>query len=104
MNISEYFVKKYMKMTEEEFVKFNNDNKNAIDLYKDFIMDIIKTTLIIPDSNMYCKVLEVFPEFNISESSFRKYVNKLRVETGYDKYKTAGKTLRDDPIPGMKLR
>lgn len=100
MNISEYYIKKYMKMTEEEFVNFNNDNKNIIDSYKDFIMDIIKVTPTIPDTNIYYKILETFPEFNVSESSFRKYVKRLRVETGYDKYKNAGKTLRDDPIPG----
>lgn len=67
MNISKYCIKKYMKMTEEEFVNFSNDNKNIIYSYKDFIMDIIKVTPTIPDSNIYYKILDTFPEFNVSE-------------------------------------
>ncbi|MCM1514668.1 MAG: hypothetical protein NC090_06730 [Anaeroplasma bactoclasticum] len=82
INISEYYCKKYMRMTEEEFVNVISNNKNVMDSYKDFIMDIFKTTPIIPDSNIYYNVLEVLLEFNISDSSFRKYAKRLRVETG----------------------
>lgn len=80
------------------------ENKISLDAYKDFILDIIKTTPTIPDSNIYYKTLESFPEFNISESAFRKYAKRLRVETGYDKFKKIGKTLRDDPKPGEEAQ
>lgn len=61
MKTTEYYIKKYMKMTEEEFVNFSNDNKNVLDSYKDFIMDIIKVTPTIPDSNIYYKGFRDIP-------------------------------------------
>lgn len=85
--ISEYMTSKYWKMDEDQFKDSLVENRISLDAYKDFILDIIKTTPTIPDSNIYYKILESFPEFNVSESAFRKYAKRLRVETGYDKYK-----------------
>lgn len=104
LDISEYMTSKYWKMNEEQFKDSLVENKISLDAYKDFILDIVKTTPTIPDSNIYYKILEAFPEFNIAESAFRKYAKRLRIETGYDKFKTIGKDLRDDPKPGEEAR
>lgn len=104
LGISEYMTSKYWKMDEDQFNDSLVENRISLDAYKDFIFDIIKTTPTIPDSNIYYKVLEAFLEFNVSESAFRKYAKRLRVETGYDKYKTIGKALRDDPKPGEEAQ
>lgn len=91
-------------MDEDQFEDSLVENKISLAAYKDFILDIIKTTPTIPDSNIYYKVLEAFPKFNVSESAFRKYAKRLRVETGYDKYKKIGKSLRDDTKPGEEAQ
>jgi len=104
LGISEYMTSKYWKMNEDQFKDSLVENKISLDAYKDFILDIIKTTPTIPDSNIYYKILESFHEFNVSESAFRKYAKRLRVETGYDKFKTIGKALRDDPKPGEEAQ
>lgn len=104
LGISEYMTSKYWKMDEDQFNDSLVENRISLDVYKDFIFDIIKTTPTISDSNIYYKVLEAFLEFNVSESAFRKYAKRLRVETGYDKYKTIGKALRDDPKPGEEAQ
>ncbi len=104
LGISEYMTSKYWKMDEDQFNDSLVENGISLDAYKDFIFDIINTTPTIPDSNIYYKVLEAFLEFNVSESAFRKYAKRLRVETGYDKYKTIGKALRDDLKPGEEAR
>lgn len=91
LGISEYMTSKYWKMVEDQFKDSLVENKILLDAYKDFIFDIIKITPTIPDSNIYYKILESFPKFNVSKSAFRKYAKRLRAETGYDKYKTIAK-------------
>lgn len=104
LGISEYMTSKYWKMNEDQFKDSLVENRISLDAYKDFILGIIKTTPTIPDSNIYYKALEAFPEFNVSESAFRKYAKRLLVENGYDKYKKIGKILRDDPKPGEEAQ
>ena len=100
----EWNIRKIAKLSESEFLEFQNKKGDALEKYIPFIMDIIKTTPTIKDSNVFFKLRETFPEFQVSEASFYRFVKKLRKDTGYARFKTKGTSVREEPIPGEEAQ
>ena len=64
--LKEYDVRRCWNITEDEFkILLDRIGPEKISLYKDYILDILKVTLTIPDTNIYYKVLEDFPDIFI---------------------------------------
>lgn len=104
LNVSSYQIKRFWNMSEEEFLDSLNDNKDELSRYDDFILDIVKLTPTIPDSNVYYKIREKFPDFSVSEKTFRKYMKILRAKTGYDRFKKISTRIRETPKPGEEAQ
>lgn len=104
MKISSYTLRKIWDMTEEEMDDYFSNQGMSIESYRDFIMEILETTPTITNLNIYYKVLEAFPESDISEANFQKYMKRLRMETGYERFAKKSTTIRDNPIPGEETQ
>ena len=97
-------LKKIWDMTVSEFNDYISNQGSAIEPYREFILDILETTPTLTNLNIYYKVLEAFPESNISESNFQKYMKNLREETGYDRFTKFSTSIRANPIPGEETQ
>ena len=103
--LKEYDVRRCWNRTEDEFkVLLDRIGPEKISLYKDYVLDILKVTPTIPDTNIYYKLLEDFPNADIGESAFRKYMKKLRKETGYDRFRKISTSIRENPEPGEEAQ
>ena len=97
-------IRKVSKLTLDEFKALNEKHVKALDRYENYILSIIKTTPTIKDSNIYYKLMEDFPEFNVSEATFYRYIKDLRKEHGYDRFKKKGTMIREEAIPGEEAQ
>lgn len=104
MRISNWHIRKVWKLNEEQFLELKAKEQKPLEQYIGFIMSIIKTTPTISNSNVYYKLLEAFPDCKASESTFYKFIKKLRQETGYERFVRKGTTMRENPIPGEEAQ
>ena len=104
LGTSKYMMRKCWHLTEDEFIDFLNGSKEELSRYDDFILDILRVTPTIPDTNIYYKIRESFEDFSVSEGAFRKYIKRLRIKTGYDRFRKVRTTVRDEPRPGEEAQ
>ena len=104
MGLKYWDIRKVAKLSLEEFNALQDKEGNKLDKYANYILDIIKKTPTIKDSNIYYKLREDFPEFTASEPTFYRYVKALRKEYGYDRFKKKGTSIRSEAIPGEEAQ
>ena len=90
--------------THDQFEAFLRSENEKVEFYREFILDMIETTPTITSINIYYKLKEQYPEFKGSESNFKKYVKKLRTETGYDRFTKFQTTIRENSEPGEEMQ
>ncbi|MCK9329263.1 MAG: IS21 family transposase [Candidatus Cloacimonetes bacterium] len=104
LELKEWEIRKYWNMTEDEFRGLQQEAIPTFDKYKDFVVNILKVTPMIPDRNVMFKLKEAFPDFDISTSAFYRYIKSLREEHGFDKFKKRNTVLRQNPEPGEEAQ
>ena len=97
-------VKKCWSMNENEFKNSLTLNASSLESYREYIMEILRFTPTIPDTNIFYKIKEDYPESTFTESVFRKYMKRLREETGYDRFRKKSTTIRENPEPGEEAQ
>ena len=58
-----------------------------MDNYKSFILDVLSVTPQIRQTNIYYKLQERFPDFEIPQTTFYRYIKKLREEYGLNQFR-----------------
>ena len=97
-------IRKFWNYSESEFKNYLLDIESDMSSYYAYIVDILKTTPTIPDTNIYYKLKEDFLDFQVSESTFRRYIRKIRKELGYDRFRKKNTSIRATPIPGEEAQ
>ena len=83
--ISRPTVKKYWKMSEEEYVEYRVESKKRfriLDVYREFIEEELRKYAEMTGAIMHGHLLERDPELRVSASTVREYVALLREELG----------------------
>jgi len=103
--ISRNNIKKVWNLSEDDFKKIELNTIEYLSSYKDYMIDIIKTTPEIKDANIMYRIKEAFPDFDCARSTFYKYIKKIRIETGYDNYnKNKYRSYRELTPPGYEAQ
>ena len=79
-------MRKCWHLTEDEFIDFLNGSKEELSKYDDFILDILRVTPTIPDTNIYYKIRESFEDFTFTKLLHLK--NNLITHAVYNILKT----------------
>lgn len=102
--LKEWDVRRLYHFTIDDFNNYLESKGSGIDIYNEYIMNLLRTTPAIPDTNIYFKIKEDFPSFMVGETTFKKHMKKLRKETGYDRFRDSKTAIRDTPIPGEEAQ
>ncbi|NDY72081.1 helix-turn-helix domain-containing protein [Desulfobacter hydrogenophilus] len=82
LGISRNTVKKYLKMDEEAICNHfsNREREKKLDQYKEWIVHLLQKFPKLTSVKIRRKMKEKFPEFEMSDRSFRRYVGRLKSE------------------------
>lgn len=104
LGIAQVTVRKWWDATEKEFVDAGNTHSRYLDNYKEFMLEQIRICPQIKVTNLYYKVTEAFPDFEVPRSAFYRYVQKLRSDYGYDRFTGRQITPRVPLPPGYEAQ
>lgn len=92
---------KWWNKTEEEFYSFQKEHEFVLDNYRQFIIEQLKICPQINNTLVRRRLEEAFPDFEIPNATFFRYMKMLREQTGLQKPKRTG-AIRDEVIPGYE--
>ncbi len=104
LGISRNTVKKYLKMDEEAIChRFSKrEREKKLDQYKEWILHLLQKFPKLTSVKIRRKMKEKFPEFEISDRSFRRYVGKLKSEHPVKQVRYYEPVI--DMIPGVQCQ
>jgi transposase len=74
---------KYWDMCKEDYAEEAEQEKYHMDNYRQYILEQLKLCPQIRDTNIYLKLMEVFPELQVKRATFYRYMKALREQHGY---------------------
>ena len=87
--------------TEADFNAKQREHEPVLDNYRQFVIELLKICPQMNNTLILKRVRESFPEFDVPDASFFRYVKKLRNQTGLQKPKRRG-AIRDEVQPGYE--
>lgn len=72
--LKEWDVMRLYHLTIDDFNNYLESIGSGIEIYNEYIMNLLRTTPTIPDTNIYFKIKEDFPSFIVGETTFKKYM------------------------------
>jgi len=82
LGVGKETVRSWWHKTEEDYFRLEREKETYLDNYRAYILDLIKTTPQIRQTNIYYKLQENFEDFVVKQSTFYRYIKKLREEYG----------------------
>lgn len=92
---------KWWNKTDEEFTSFQKEHEFVLDNYRQFIVELLKLCPQINNTLVMRRLKETFPEFEIPNATFYRYMKRLREQTGLQKPPRRG-AIRDETDPGYE--
>lgn len=104
LGISRNTVKKYLKMDEEAICNHfsNREREKKLDQYKEWIVHLLQKFPKLTSVKIRRKMKEKFPEFEMSDRSFRRYVGRLKSEHPVTQVRYYEPVI--DMIPGVQCQ
>ncbi len=103
LNLSYKTVCNWWNRDEEFFNSFQKEHEFILDNYRQYIIEILKICPQINNTVLLNRIKEDFPDFEISTSTFFRYVKKVREQTGL--IKPARKfQIREQTEPGYEAQ
>ena len=87
--------------TEADYNAKQREHEPVLDNYRQFVIELLKICPQMNNTLILKRVRESFPEFDVPDASFFRYVKKLRDQTGLQKPKRRG-AIRDEVQPGYE--
>lgn len=92
---------KWWNKTDEEFTSFQKEHEFVMDNYRQYIIEQLKLCPQINNTLILRRLHEDFPEFEIPNATFFRYMKRLREQTGLEKPKRTG-AIRNNVEPGYE--
>jgi len=104
LGISRNTVKKYLRMDEEAICNHfsNREREKKLDQYKEWIVHLLQKFPKLTSVKIRRKMKEKFPEFEMSDRSFRRYVGRLKSEHPVKQVRYYEPVI--DMIPGVQCQ
>lgn len=104
LSIGKELVRSWWCKTEQDFFRLEQSQEKYLDNYKAFILDLLKTTPQIRQTNIYYKLQENFKDFSVKQSTFYRYMKKLREEHGLEQFRKRLTGVRESLPPGEEAQ
>ncbi|MBF0200660.1 MAG: IS21 family transposase [Desulfamplus sp.] len=104
LGISKNTVKKYLRMDEESICNYlkNKERDKKLDKYKEWILHLLQKFPKLTAVKIKRKMKEKFPEFEMSDRSFRRYVGRLKSENPVKQVRYYEPVI--DMVPGVQCQ
>lgn len=104
LNISHGMLDRWWYRTETEWINSDHAKAQTLEQYREYIVSILKVYPQIRATNMYYRLQEKFRDFNAKQSTFYRYFDKVRQQSGYGKYKERMIAPREQLPPGYEAQ
>ena len=104
LGVSLSSVRYWWRRSEKEFLALETQRTPSMEPYHAFILEHLQICPQIRQTNLYYKLQDNFPDFNVSENTFYRYVKKLRVEYGLEQFTKRLTSARDSTPPGQEAQ
>lgn len=85
LNLAYKTVYTWWNRTEEDFLAIEKTHEFVLDNYRQYLLEQIKITPQINNSTLLKRLKSTFPDFEIPNATFYRYIKSLREQTGYVK-------------------
>lgn len=104
IGISQSTVRRWWKIDKDGYMALSEQNEYELDNYREYIVSLLKVCPQIRETNILYKLKEQFPEFEVKRSTFYRYMEKLRYQTGFVVDRSRKTTVRENTAPGYEAQ
>ena len=103
LNLSYKTVWNWWDRDEDFFHAFQKEHEFILDNYRQYMLEILKICPQINNTVLMKRIKDDFPDFEIANATFFRYVKKLREQTGFTKPKRKFQ-IREQTEPGYEAQ
>lgn len=103
LDLSYKTVSNWWEKSEDVFYSFQSEHEFMLDNYRQFIVEILKVCPQINNTVLLRRVKDNFKDFSVPNSTFFRYVKKVRDQTGFAKPQRKY-ALREETKPGYEAQ
>lgn len=104
LNLSRGMLERWWHRTETEWINSDYAKAQTLEQYREYIISVLKVYPQIRATNMYYRLQENFKDFNAKQSTFFRFFDNVRQQSGYGKFKERMIAPREQLPPGYEAQ